>query len=200
LRGRARGLVLLVVLFFHSPAHAVVAPFGLAVFPPVQLPFSGGSILGSRFSLITGRHFGVYGVDLGLIGNITTEHFVGTAVSGIYNWTKGSATVLGLQFAGIANINTDYTRVYGVQASFGFNTNLGDTKIYGLQIGLLGNSAPQTKVYGVQIGLLNEAQAIYGFQIGLVNMTQQLHGVQIGLANFSTRYVSSGAPFLNIGF
>ena len=157
-------------------------------------------ITGVRVSALYGKHRSVYGLDFGVLGNITDLNFVGLAVSGVFNKTSGMTTIIGLQLAGLANVNTDKTSVYGIQATLGANVNTAAASVSGLQIALLTNYAQFTNIYGAQVGLYNRAQDVYGLQIGLVNVASNLHGVQIGLANFNQKGMFAVSPILNIGF
>lgn len=173
-----------------------VFPVGVALIPEFQFPDEDVTAY-SRFSWLYGRHDSVYGVDLGVLGNMTNKTSGGIAFSGLFNINRGNVYATGLQFAGLVNWNTGKTYVGGVQASL-FNMNGGDGGIYGLQLGGV-NYAPKTKVYGLQLGLYNEADRVTGFQIGLINVTKSLRGIQLGLININ----KSGIPFLpgiNIGF
>jgi hypothetical protein len=181
-------------------AQAAVTPLSVGLIPPVQFPSSEYSITGLRFSLLYGEHRDIYGLDFGVLGNITNQSFVGTAVSGLFNITRNTTTIVGLQLAGAANINSNKTNVYGAQITLGVNSNSAADMIAGVQIAGLANLSEHTDVYGAQIGLYNRAQSVYGFQIGLVNIAQSLHGIQIGLANFNTTGLFYVAPILNIGF
>ena len=150
-------------------------------------------------SALWGRHQDVYGFDVGAIGNITEQDFVGVGVSGIFNLTNGMTTVIGLQAAGIANINTNKTKVIGLQVSSIINSNTAASTVAGIQLALLNMSA-HTDVYGLQVGLYNKAKAVYGFQIGLVNSASNLHGIQIGLVNFHDKGLFVVSPLINVGF
>jgi len=187
-------------LFFPAHARAAVTPVSIAIVPPIQFPPDDFTITGLRASLLWGRHRHVYGVDIGLLGNITELDFVGIGVSGLANYTKGSTTILGLQLAGLANINVQKTTVTGLQMALGVNSNAAQSTVAGLQVALLANLSPFTNVYGAQIGLYNQAQEVYGFQIGLVNSCQNLHGIQIGLVNFHHKGTFVVSPLINVGF
>lgn len=177
-----------------------MSPVSVSVAPPVQFPPADFSVTGVRASALWGHHRNIYGVDLGLLGNITDQDFTGLAVSGLFNNTRGTTNVLGLQFAGITNINTNKTSVYGLQAALGANYNAAASKVAGVQLALLANVAPFTDIYGAQIGLYNRAKDVYGLQIGLVNIADNLHGIQIGLANFNHKGPFAISPILNVGF
>ncbi len=141
----------------------------------------------------------MYGLDFGIGGNITEQEFTGLAISGLFNYTKGSTTVLGLQAAGLTNINTSKTRVYGLQMALGMNYNTADTEVVGFQVAAV-NQGSHTKVFGAQLGIYNEAMDVYGFQIGLINVANSLHGIQIGLLNFHKTGTFAVSPIINIGF
>src|SRR4051812_25078328 len=115
-------LLLISVLSFQN-AYALVSPVALSIVPPVQFPPDQFSVAGLRMSVLWGKHRNVYGLDIGAIGNITEQDFVGIGVSGVFNLTHGTTTIIGLQAAGIANINTNKTGVYGVQIAAAFNAN-----------------------------------------------------------------------------
>src|SRR6185312_9785453 len=88
-----------------SIAQAGITPIGIAIMPPVELPPQDFTVVGARVSVIYGENYNMYGVDLGAIGNVTDQNFVGIGVSGVFNFNKGQSTILGLQAAGIANVN-----------------------------------------------------------------------------------------------
>ncbi len=187
-------------LFIQSEAFAFFTPLSVSVVPPVQFPTQEFSVTGARVSLLWGKHRDIYGIDLGVVGNITEQTFVGSAVSGVFNMTHGKTTILGLQLAGLANINTKEAMIYGVQAALGVNENDAASSLVGVQIAALANLSAFTKIYGAQVGLYNHAQEVYGFQIGLVNSTKNLHGLQIGLVNYNEAGPFVVSPILNIGF
>lgn len=194
------GLVIVLLGITGLNAQAAVSPLGVGLFPGVQFPPEEYTVTGARISILFGKERDLYGIDLGVLGNITEQTFTGVGISGVFNITEGNTTILGLQLAGIMNINTTKTWVYGVQTALIANDNVGESTVVGLQLAAIANLSAFTKVYGLQVGLYNRAQDVYGFQIGLVNVAKSLHGVQIGLVNFNetgTFYVS---PILNIGF
>lgn len=201
-----RALSYLVVLscitfsFMSTRAEALVSPLSVSILPPAQFPKEDFTITGARVSTLFGRHNNVYGLDLGAIGNITTQNFVGLAVAGGFNMTKGTTEILLLQLAGGANINSGKTSIYGVQLALGANINSAEDRLIGLQAAALANLSENTAVYGAQVGLYNRARDVYGLQIGLVNDANSLHGIQIGLVNFNRTGMFAVAPILNIGF
>ena len=197
---KAQRIILFALLLTVSPlAQAAVSPLSVAIIPPVQFPSSKFSITGARISALWGYHQDVYGIDVGAIGNITAQDFTGIGVSGVFNYTKGTTTVLGLQLAGIGNFNTNKTRVFGVQAAGIINSNTASASVTGVQVALA-NLAAHTDIYGVQIGLYNKAKVVYGFQIGVINSAANLYGLQIGLLNFHDKGIFVVSPILNVGF
>ena len=199
---RIYSLFLIAALAFFSPhwVFAAVSPVSVTVFPPIQFPADNYTITGGRFSILWGRQRDLYGLDVGVLGNITDETFVGIGISGLLNLTGGTTTILGLQLAGLANINTNKTQIYGLQATLGINSNTASSSIVGLQIAPIANLSPYMNIYGIQAGIYNRALSVYGFQIGVVNVVKNLHGIQIGLLNFNEGGLFFVAPVLNIGF
>lgn len=195
-----KNLILAFVIGFTPLASfAAFSPLAVSIVPPAQFPPADFSITGARLSLLWGHHRDVYGIDLGVLGNITDQDFVGIGVSGLFNINSGNNTILGLQAAGVVNYNTQKTRVYGLQLAAGSNYNTAESSLYGVQFSML-NISSHTKVFGAQLGLYNDAKEVYGLQIGVVNRTTSLHGVQIGLVNFNTTGLFYVAPILNVGF
>ena len=191
---------LLLTCLSHLPtAEAAFSPVSVNILSPVQFPPQDFSITGIRASVLWGKHRDLYGLDLGLVGNVTEQTFTGVAVSGLFNATHGTTTVIGLQAAGLANLNTNKTHVYGLQLALGLNSNEAESAVTGLNVALV-NLSPHTTIYGIQAGLYNKAQDVYGFQIGLVNSCTNLHGVQIGLVNFNEKGLFAVSPILNVGF
>jgi hypothetical protein len=186
-------------LLFSTHAYAFYSPLSLSVLPPVQFPSSEFSVTGVRLSVLWGQHRDIYGIDLGVLGNVTEQTFTGLAISGLTNITHGTTTAIGMQLAGIANVNTNKTAVYGLQAAAILNDNTASSSVSGLELALV-NLAANTDIYGFQVGLYNKALSVSGFQIGLVNVTNSLHGLQIGLINFNHTGVFSVSPILNVGF
>lgn len=192
-------LFIALVLLAPFQSQAALSPLSVAIVPPVQFPPSDFSVTGARLSLGYGRHRDVYGLDLGVVGNITEQRFVGVGLAGIFNITQGDTTILGLQAAGIANVNSQKTDVYGVQMALLSNWNEAESSLVGLQLSVA-NVSPNMNVYGVQAGIYNKARAVYGVQFGLVNVANNLHGLQIGLVNFNATGIFSVSPILNVGF
>lgn len=193
-------LLLLISCSFLQPAHAALSPVSVSIVPPIQFPPADFSVTGFRLSLLWGHHRDMYGLDLGLIGNMTDQDFTGIGLSGIFNITHGTTTAIGAQLAGLMNLNTNKTHVYGLQGAIGLNENDAESSVVGLQLAALANLADHTTIWGAQVALYNKAYAVYGFQIGLVNVVENLHGLQIGLVNFNHTGLFSVSPILNVGF
>ncbi len=196
-------LIFLAVLFFidlminSQAAHAAVSPVSITLVPPLQFPAQDFAITGARISLLFGHQRNMYGLDLGVIGNITDQDFSGIGISGIFNATHG--TTHGIQLAGLANYNTNKTTIVGLQAAIGANINTAAAEVYGLQLAAA-NICDHTDINGFQVGIINRAQTVRGLQIGLINTVNSLHGVQIGLVNFNHTGMFSVSPIINIGF
>lgn len=186
-------------LVFSAQAWAFVSPLGLAIVKPLEFPPDDFNVAGVRASVLWGQHRNVYGLDLGLIGNITEQDFVGVALSGGFNMTHGDTLAVIGQIAGVANYNSNKTRVIGVQGALVTNINRGESMVAGLQLALA-NHAPFTNIWGLQAGLYNRALEVRGLQIGVVNICENLHGLQLGLINFNHKGTFAVSPFLNIGF
>lgn len=192
-------LIVILFSFLSLPSFAATSPLSVGIVPPVQFPPDDFNVTGLRMSLLWGKHRDVYGLDIGALGNITEQRFVGIGLAGGFNYTQGHTTILGLQLAGGANINTEKTNVYGAQLALGFNSNTATSSVTGIQAAIA-NLSGHTTIYGAQIGVYNRAQEVYGLQIGLVNVASSLHGIQIGLINFHHKGIFAVSPILNIGF
>lgn len=187
------------VVLSTREARAAITPLAISIAPPVQFPPSDWDVTGVRASVLWGKHRDVFGIDLGVGGNVTTGQFHGLALAGGFNLTQGRSTIILAQIAGLTNMNMEQTTVVGVQASILSNYNKAESSIYGFQVAATNISSNST-ITGVQFGLYNTARTINGFQIGIVNMTENLHGLQIGLANFNHNGLFKFAPILNVGF
>ena len=180
-------------------AGAAVSPLSIGIVPPIQFPPSDYTVTGARLSLLWGHHRDLYGLDLGVLGNITDQDFHGVALSGVFNLTRGTTTIVGLQAAGLVNANIQKTHVVGLQLALLANYNEAESMVAGFMVSAA-NIAKFTDVYGAQFGVYNQAKSVYGVQIGLVNVATSLHGIQIGLMNFNTTGIFYVAPILNVGF
>jgi hypothetical protein len=190
-------LIIVVGFLFTLNGFAAVSPLGIAILAPVQFPPEDFAITGARISIFLGKHRNVYGLDIGVIGNITEQEFVGLEVAGIFNHHKGPTTIIGLQAAAL-NLNNGPTHVVGVQAGL-INSNTAASTIVGFEVGVL-NLSPFTSTYGLQVGVYNHALNVHGLQVGVVNHTADLHGLQIGLVNIHEKGIVRISPILNFGF
>ncbi len=187
------------LLLFSSTAQAALSPVAIAIVPPLQFPPYNFSVTGLRVSALWGNHRSVYGIDLGVIGNMTDGQMTGISASGIFNYNKGEMVGVLLQGAGIGNFNKSKARIYGVQLAGIINSNGGESTVGGLMLAAV-NYGPFTNIRGFQVGLYNKAHDVAGFQIGIINDCETLHGLQIGLLNFHRKGLFSVAPILNVGF
>lgn len=183
---------------FSTPAFAAFTPIGIAIVPPVQFPAEDFTIVGARVSLLFGRQRDVYGLDVGVIGNITSQTSAGISLSGLFNINHGQTTVVGLQAASLLNYSTNKLNAYGLQVAL-LNLLEAESSINGLQLGVF-NLASHATIRGFQVGAYNVARTVKGFQLGVINVTDNLHGIQIGLLNFNHTGLFIVAPVLNIGF
>ena len=192
-------LILFLTIFIsHQPFAATNSIVGGGVSPITQYPYE-GSIYGLRFNPGWGSHEKVYGLDMSLIGGITSKAFAGAAVAGFFNTNLSTANIIGFQIAGLGNFNLGKTRVYGIQFGNILNVNSGQAFIYGLQASIFANLG-KNYVKGIQIGVYNRAEIVKGLQIGVINSAGSLHGIQIGLLNFHNKGAIPFFPGINIGF
>ncbi len=199
-RNRLAGAILVLsTLFAPGLASAAMSPLAFSIVPPVQFPAKDFSVTGLRASALWGNHKNVYGLDLGLIGNMTEGQMTGISASGIFNLNKGQTTAVLLQAAGVANINVAKARVVGVQLAGIINRNRAESSVFGLQVAPV-NLAEFTTINGFQVGIYNRARQVNGFQIGLINVADSVRGLQIGLINVHKQGLFAVAPILNFGF
>lgn len=115
----------------------------LGVFPDLELPDANREVRGVRFNLVAGEHVDVYGIDVGVIGNIVRREVAGLQCAAVFNHAGESRSAV--QFAAV---------------------NICDGSFAGLQAGAF-NFAE--KAAGIQIGVVNRANIMRGVQIGLAN-------------------------------
>ena len=128
------------------------------------LPFIGtnrrisGAIV-NRVSLnaLAGYSYGIEGVEIGGLLNISKKDVKGVQISGFGNITGGNTK--GLQIAGF------------------FNRNIGS--VDGLQISGFSNIVLDS-LKGAQIGFVNYVKTNKGFQLGFINTADSSSGVSIG--------------------
>lgn len=173
---------------------------GVALFPPIQDPDKGTPISLGRGSILWGDHDVVHGLDTSFVGNFVNKEFKGSALSGIFHTTRGTADINGWQVSLVLNNNLGKTRIGGVQFTAGVNYAGGDQRVVGVQMAALANIGMKNRVYGFQFGMYNEAEAIYGVQIGVLNRVKNLYGLQVGLLNFASKNGLAFFPVINAGF
>ena len=143
-----------------------------------------------RISIIAGRNRDVYGLDLGLVGNMSTEEFTGFQAAGIFNRVGHSDGAV--QFAGIFNHSCgDFA---GLQVAI---ANIVDGEMDGLQIGLYNRSSV---LDGMQLGFVNIIDSGDGIQIGVINSARELDGLQIGVINVIRDSTMPFLPIVNFAF
>ncbi len=186
---------------------------------PVQLPPADWTVKGLRLNLIYGESFGMYGIDLGLVG-YTRDSGAGLSVYPAVNWTENDYT--GLQISGLSNVtcgngaglalsgvvNYSRGRYTGGQLSLinfngeflgaqigGFNYDKG--LCWGFQLGFA--NAAVNEYHGWSMGLVNYAERLYGFQFGGVNIAAETgRGIQVGLFNCAENFIGMQIGLLNI--
>jgi hypothetical protein len=191
-------LQLLALMTLLPAAQAGISPIGIGIVPPIQFPPENFSVTGVRVNPIFGSHHQVYGLDAGVLGNITLHNMGGVQVAGGFNYNKGDTAGL-FQAAGVGNWNISKVNIYGAQIAGGINSNKGESFVLGV-VAAIANITEHTKVVGVEVGAYNSAREVYGFQIGIVNKVENLHGLQIGVINFHNRGLFSVSPIINFGF
>lgn len=156
------------------------------------------------FNLLWGINGGLWGTEIGGIGNTNRGDVNGVQWAGVINITTGNTR--GMNLAGVANIttgNTNAVSLSGVVNSSGEKTNglllsgvaniTGDTST-GTFISGVAN-VQKGDVKGAQISTINVATTgIKGFQLGVINYSQKLNGFQLGLVNVC-KEVDKGLPF-----
>ncbi len=193
-------LLVVALAFLSIPSsEAAMSPIAISIVPPIEFPGHDFTVTGFRASVLWGNQRNVYGLDLGLIGNMTDGANAGISASGIFNYNKGTTTGVLLQAAGFGNFNVGKANIFGLQLAGVMNKNEAESTVGGAQVALF-NLCPYTKIRGIQAGLYNRAHDVAGIQIGIVNETDFLHGIQIGLVNFYHQGTFSVAPILNVGF
>lgn len=188
-------------LMLMTPGIALGAysPVAISIVTPIQFPASDYNISGLRFSALWGSHRDVYGLDVGGVGNITNQKFVGSALSGLFNYTKGRTTISGFQLAGLTNYNLQQLNVYGVQATLGANYNNAASNVFGVQLAAA-NFGTHTDISGIQVGIYNRAKEVRGLQVGVINVADSVYGLQIGLLNFHYTGLFYVSPIINFGY
>ena len=168
-----------------------ICNFAAALVPSVQTPDADADVALMRTSLVCGRHKNVYGLDFGVIGNITDAEMVGCGIAFVFNWSGNSRSAF--QFAGVLNrSDRDFT---GMQAALVVNDV--ERGFIGLQAALANLT---DGLSGMQFGGFNKVCAGSGFQLGVINVAEQFVGVQIGVLNLNLDSPVPLAPIFNCYF
>lgn len=165
-------------------------PFGLYLLPNVGFPGEHWDVGPVRINLISGRNRDVYGLDIGLIGNMVEEEFAGVQVAGFFNRIGHSDGAV--QLACI--FNRCERGLSGLQVAL---ANSDDGELDGLQIGAFNRAAV---LDGMQLGIVNIIDSGDGVQIGLINSARELDGLQIGLVNIIRDSTMPFFPVVNFAF
>ena len=120
------------------------SPVALGIMPACGLPDANHVVGGLRLNLLVGEHVDVYGLDLGLVGNLVRREGCGVQVAPFFNRVGESDGL--------------------VQFSF-FNQSEGPFR--GVQAG--GVNSVESGA-GAQIGLFNRAGRFCGLQLGVLNI------------------------------
>lgn len=166
-------------------------PFGFALMPKVETPDESWDVVFLRFNLFVGNHRCVYGLDIGILGNMVDQEMGGLEIAGLFNSIGTSSGAFGI--AGI--LNHAAWNFSGLQLAAGFNWTEG--AFSGLQIALANKVG---RLSGVQIGAFNFAEKGAGLQIGAVNFSEQLEGFQIGVININRDSAVPMFPVFNFAF
>jgi len=118
---------------------------------------SGAIVNRLSFNILAGYSYGVYGVEIGGLLNISKKD------------------VNGVQFSGFGNITGGHTK--GFQAAGFFNRNGGS--VNGFQVSGFSNIVLDT-LKGVQIGFFNYVKTNKGLQLGFINTADSSSGVSFG--------------------
>ncbi|WP_258102934.1 hypothetical protein [Marinoscillum sp. MHG1-6] len=151
-------------------------PIQISVIPPLSIgKLTDPYIYHFSLSWIAGDNYGLQGLELGGVLNITKTNAGYAQFAGTANWVNRKFT--GLQAAGAFNRSRT---LKGVQLSGFLNSS---ELTSGVQAAGAINQTKQLN--GVQIsGLLNIAKSVNGIQIGIINIADTIeHGLSIGLIN-----------------
>ncbi|MEP1095058.1 MAG: hypothetical protein ABJG78_08105 [Cyclobacteriaceae bacterium] len=157
----------------------------------------------ASLNLIAGYTYGVDGVELGGVYNISRGEVWGAQIGGFGNTVGGE--VHGLQMGGFVNTSKDYVK--GAQVA-GF-INVASDSVNGFQMGgftnltremrgiqVAGFSNHTKRMSGFQLsGFINTTQEMEGFQLtGFINIAKEVKGLQLSVINVADT-VTSGVPF-----
>ena len=136
---------------------ASFAAFG--VVSMLSFPNANHEIDGFRFNLFVGEHVDVYGLDIGILGNIVRREFNGLQIAPLFNRIGESGGSLQVSI---------FNRCHGYFS--------------GLQVG---GANIAEKGAGAQIGFLNVGNNFQGLQIGVVNMISDSNHPLLPFINFA---------------
>jgi len=190
----------------------------LGIADPIQLPDSSCNVYGLRWNLFYGASFGVYGVDLGLVGlcrdnmsgfalqaaNWVDSDFCGFQAGGVFNVVNGDS--VGAQLAGV--LNADRGSFWGFQSAavnvigslFGAQlgaVNWDKSLSQGFQVGVA--NIDLNEFDGCSMGVINFADSFSGFQFGVVNVVSTSgSGFQLGVVNAAESLTGVQIGVLNL--
>lgn len=180
-------------------------PFQLSLIPSIGTNLKMSSQVRNKVSIniISGYSYGVSGLEMGGIYNISREEVKGAQLGGFGNAVGGE--VRGVQMAGFINTTKDYVK--GVQMA-GFLNVASDSvngfeaagftnitrEMKGLQMAGFNNHTKKTS--GLQVaGFINTSREMDGMQLaGFINRSKQVNGVQLSVINLADS-VGSGIQF-----
>lgn len=166
-----------------GPAQGAVFA-GVSLVPALECPSAAYAVHGFRFNFLVGRHHDVYGLDLGVLGNLVTRERGGVGLACLFNSCERS--VGAFDIAGV--FNNAYLGFDGLQFAAGMNWTEG--VMAGAQVALVNMAG---ELAGIQLGAVNVSEKGGGLQIGIFNFSEQLSGFQLGLVNLN---VDSSVPML----
>lgn len=157
----------------------------------------------ASLNLIAGYTYGVQGLEVGGVYNISRGEVWGVQVGGFGNTVGGE--VHGVQIGGFINTTKDYVR--GTQVA-GF-VNVASDSVNGFQMGGFTNLTQEMR--GIQVagfnnhtkrmngfqlsGFINTTHEMDGFQLtGFINVAKEVKGLQLSVINIADT-VASGIPF-----
>lgn len=164
---------------------------GVALVPALEFPSETYAVRGFRMNFLVGDHHDVYGLDIGVLGNLSARRFGGIGLAGLFN--SCGQSVGGVHLAGL--FNKAYVGFGGLQ--FAAAVNWTEGVVAGGQVALVNMAGRLT---GVQLGAVNVSEKGGGLQFGLFNFSEELVGCQVGLVNLNMDSSVPMLPLLNFAF
>lgn len=130
----------------HHYAVDAFSPVGLSLVPMAEYPGVHSVVSPVRLNILVGEHVDVYGLDVGILGNIVRREFAGIQTAVVFNQIGESSG--GLQVAA---------------------ANLCDGDFFGVQVGLFNHAE---KGCALQIGVVNSTTSAGCVQIGVINKNE----------------------------